>query len=191
MAQNLSKIDVSAVEFGDMTKQSTKPRNFVPLTPPLLVQVGVGKLEDDRGESLLISLPKRQVTVLRALEERLVDVAVQKKIPWFNKELDNDFMKGRFQSSISGENALILRKHADFQAFDVDREQIDAEDIDIGAHVLAVFELSYISFARAKFGGVFFLKQLMKTITPPACMVSNDLKHDDEADESVEVDDEL
>ena len=187
MAQSLNKLNVESILFGDLHKQSVKPRNFVPLDPPLLVKTGAGHIVEETGEDVYLQLPKKQIAVLKQLEDRLLDVAVQKKVPWFEKELDNEFMKGRFQSSVSSEQSTLrLRKHKDLQAFDAHSEYTEFEDIAADSHVMAVFELSYISFARAKFGGVFFLKQIKAIAAPAACMVDDDVP-----DESVDVDDEL
>lgn len=184
MAQSVYQVDVSALEFGELQKQNTKPRNYLPLATPLVFQTGTGYFVDDKGPDMYIKLSKKQLSVIVAIEERLMGVGLQQDIPWFSK--DQEY----FQSSADLKDCTLrLRKSSDLVMFDNNREPVDYhEGLTPGAYVLAVVELSYISFARSKFGGVFVVKQLLSTVAPPPCMISF---VDEKTEESQDPDEEL
>lgn len=174
---SLLGVSFEDIVFGDVVRDGRTyackfASKIVAQTPKVTL---VSSLSDEAGERLpfaYLELDKASKAWLDDFENKVIQMAVQRKDTWFKKELPDEFISTSFKSSIKSDGKFCVKIADDFEAYSA---QGEAEPhVPQGSRVVALLELGQITFGRTEFGCLWKLKQVLVVPTKgrAPCMIN-------------------
>jgi Family of unknown function (DUF5871) len=158
------------------------------LDKPLLLQTAEVVLVNDIVDTQYahLKLNKKGHAVLKALEQAIIEKAVANKKEWFGpKDLEDAFIVNNYKSyfkSRDSESVLTTRLSSETSFFDTAKKPgCPPEQFVASSQVVAVLELTHLSFGRAEFGALWRLKQLkLVEDKKKVCLIDDSLIDEEE-----------
>ena len=127
-------------------------------------------------------------------DDMIISQAVQSSETWFSKKLDESFLTGVYESSISEDGTLEapftkIKGSLVTIAFDETKERVDISTVAPGTTWDIVIELVGIWFLKKTFGPVWRVIQLRRTKSRVQKVVPNDYMFAEDADDGPQEDD--
>jgi hypothetical protein len=137
---------------------------------------------------------KVQSDKLKKYDDMIIQQAVTSSETWFSKKLDESFLRGVYETSISEDGTLEapfakIKGSVVAIAFDTDKNNIDLTAVVPGSSWDIVIELVGIWFLKKTFGPVWRVIQLRHSKTRAATVVPNNYMFSDDG-ESVHQEDD-
>ncbi len=184
MAAPFRKVDLAALQYGTMIKDTSARLYVVPIEPALCVQTTpvtlATSLEDPEVPFVYLTPDPALEAFLHKTESTIADACVANKKEWFAvaKNLEDDVLRRGFKSFF-GDQGFKVKVPADVACFSADKKPIGREDIVAGSIVRLVLELSRVCFGRHEYGSTWKVVQVQQV--PTQCLIQ-----DDPVDDSVE-----
>ena len=129
---------------------------------------------------------KVQSDKLKKYDDMIIQQAVESSESWFSKKLDETFLRGVYESSVSDDGVLEapfakIKGTVVAIAFDTDKNGVNLSSVVPGSSWDIVIELVGIWFLKKTFGPVWRVIQLRHSKTRTSVVVPKDYMFTDEA----------
>lgn len=181
--QPYRRVDIDALTYGALAKDTSARLYVVPLEPPVVIQTTpielLTSLEDPSVPFVYIAPDDSLKRFFQESERAIADACIANKSQWFrvSKHLDDDTLRRGFKSFFS-DTGFKIKVPVDVACFDVAKKPIGREDVPAGTVVRAVLELSRVCFGRHEYGATWKLVQLQ--LVPTACLIKDEAEPDDD-----------
>lgn len=176
-------VSIEATQFEPLTREGKL--YISALSPPL--QVSTPPIRLGTGVSAT-DLPFVYVNpegafkqFLQDVEARVLDACIENKDAWFDKGVEEDYLRQNFKSFFS-DAGFKVRVTDDVAVFDPRRTLVAPEEAEAGCLVRCVLELARICFGKREFGAMWRLVQV-QLLDEPRCLIEDDRSEDGGDDE--------
>jgi hypothetical protein len=169
-------VDLSALTYGDITKDVSARLYVVPIVNPVTIQTTPvtlkTTLEDPDIPFVYIEPDASLKKFLQSAEKTVEDACVTNKQTWFaaSKHLEDDVLRRGFKSFFS-DTGFKVKVPADIPCFDASKKPIGREDVPAGGIVRLVLELSRVCFGKHEYGITW--KATQAQIVPSVCLIDD------------------
>lgn len=182
--QPYRSVNLGALSYGSVSKDTTARLFVVPLEPPVSVQttpvVLTTSVEDPSVPFVYIQGDDKLMQFFKDTEKAVEDACISNKKEWFSlaKNLDDDVLRQGYKTFF-GDAGYKVKIAPDVPCFDVNRKPIGREDIPEGATARMILELSRICFGRHEYGSTWRVLQLQ--MVPVECLIHDEPVEDGQA----------
>lgn len=177
-------VDLSALTFGDITKDVSARLYVVPLVNAVTIQTTpvtlATSLEDPDIPFVYIVPDAGFKNFLVNAEKAVEDACIANKQTWFaaSKHLEDDVLRRGFKTFFS-DTGFKVKVPEDIPCFDAAKKPIGREDVQVGAVVRLVLELTRVCFGKHEYGITW--KAVQVQLVPDVCLIA-DIDNDDNDD---------
>lgn len=180
---HFSAVDVADAlrEFSDLEKSggvyvARLPTPLEVVTPPLTLLSPL--LDEDGGEAghALLKLSPEFEAFAEEVERRVLEACLANKDTWFRRRLDDDALRASFKQLCKG-GTLKVKLRPGAAVFDACGEPVAPGDVDAGARMKCLLELTKVCFGKTEFGAMWSLAQARLAPPPasaPKCLIGDD-----------------
>lgn len=140
----------------------------VPFDHPIRIQTPVLKFEYIDEGVATFRVPKDFYDFMERVEDFAFREAVERRASWFKKDLNEDELRAGFKSFVREGSEVDVKVGDECVAFDERGAQTELES---GARIRCIFELSGVCFGRTEFGCMWTLVQAQSTASPK-CLIN-------------------
>ena len=144
----------------------------------------VSGIDIEESNLVHLKLDKKGTHVLKSIEDAIIGAAIENKLNWFKKDLEDGFIRTNLKSYFKTNEVLTCRLNPEHTLFfDEERNIIAPDSFKAGSTVVAVLELPYVSFGKTEFGVLVKVKQMqLVTEKKKECLIDDTLIDEDETD---------
>ena len=144
----------------------------------------VSGIDIEESNLVHLKLDKKGTHVLKSIEDAIISAAIENKLNWFKKDLEDGFIRTNLKSYFKANEVLTARLNPEHTLFfDEERNIIDPSSFKAGSTVVAVLELPYVSFGKTEFGILVKVKQMQLVAEKKKeCLIDDTLIDEDETD---------
>ena len=144
----------------------------------------VSGIDIEESNLVHLKLDKKGTHVLKSIEDAIIGAAIENKLNWFKKDLEDGFIRTNLKSYFKTNEVLTARLNPEHTLFfDEERNIIAPDSFKAGSTVVAVLELPYVSFGKTEFGILVKVKQMQLVAEKKKeCLIDDTLIDEDETD---------
>lgn len=178
MARPFRTVDLSAVAYGPMTKDTAARLYVVPLEDPIRIVTTPVTLASDIGDPdvpfVYASVDSTLNAFLTRVEDTIADACIANKNEWFAiaKTLEDDVLRRGFKSFRDADKGWKFKVPEDLACFSHDKKPIGREDLRVGDTVRLALELTRVCFGKHEYGASWKVLQVQTVQTE--CLIPPD-----------------
>ena len=171
-------VDLQALSYGPMIKDTSARLYVVPLTTELRIQTTpmtlTTSLEDPSIPFVYVSPDASLTKFFQDTEASIANACISHKNDWFAvaKNLEDDVLRRGFKSFFDPEKGFKLKVASDVPCFDASKNPIGREDIPADTVVRAILELTRVCFGKHEYGANWKITQLQ--CVPTECLIETE-----------------